>query len=229
MSMTNTKNKKMQKALTANLIIVILLALCLSITTGALIMSSVSIGGNVFTTATFELKLLNEDGVEGGSIITEADGYLFEPGMTVKKPFSLKNEGTVDAFFRIYFENLSGDLAKYLEVKLTDASDNVLYDWTKMSDMLRDDVKAAEAILAAGEEKQLFIWFHMPEDLSNVAKNMALTFDLCADATQVKNNPDKEFDQPTTESASAATTELDSTVTTEAAGATTTETASDSN
>ena len=179
--------------LAVHLILTVLLAICLLVTTGALVLSSVSIGGNVFTTATFDIELYNGDGVLEGPVITADDGYLFEPGMTVKKPFTLKNAGTVDAYFRIYFEGVTGGLADVLEVKITDANDVVLYDWDSMTNMLEANAQAADRILMANSELELYIWFHMPEDMGNTAKNMTLAFDLCADAVQVKNNAGKEF------------------------------------
>lgn len=76
---TNTSKK-----LTGSILTVILLAVCLCISTFALIFSMVSVENNLFHTGTIDINLN-----DGKPIIT-ADEFLFEPGMTVKKISLLK-------------------------------------------------------------------------------------------------------------------------------------------
>ena len=47
--------------------------------------------------------------------------------------------------------------------------------------------------LRAGSRLDLTISFYFPQDAGNTAQNGTLQFDLCADGTQVKNNPGKNF------------------------------------
>ena len=49
--------------------------------------------------------------------------------MTVNKDFTLSNTGTADVYYKLYFRDVSGELADVLEVTLTDGSD-VLYTGT---------------------------------------------------------------------------------------------------
>ena len=51
----------------------------------------VSVRENEFQTGTLEINLNN------GYPLLYEDEYRFEPGMTVKKDFFIKNEGTIDA------------------------------------------------------------------------------------------------------------------------------------
>ena len=200
----NKEKNKMARRLAINMLITIILALCLCVTSVALVLSTVTVSGNVFSTAIFDIELYNEDDVLEGPIITKDDGFLFEPGMTVKKKFRLYNNGTVNAYFRIYFDSVSGGLADVLQIRITDANDNEIYGWKKITDMLKEDAVAADEILEAKENLELYIWFHMPKETGSEAKSLTLTFDLCADAVQVRNNKNKVFENETKSESSAS-------------------------
>ncbi len=47
--------------------------------------------------------------------------------------------------------------------------------------------------LGIGEEKELKVLIHMPEECGNEAQSQAVTFDMNVDAVQSVNNPDKEL------------------------------------
>ena len=81
---------------------------------------------NIFSTGKIRLNLNDRK-----PVITENE-YLFEPGMTVDKPFFLKNEGA-DCWYRLYFNNVSGSLSSVLEVTVSDG-ETVLFTG-KMSDL----------------------------------------------------------------------------------------------
>ena len=49
-------------------------------------------------------------------------------------------------------------------------------------------------MLAVGQRRTLTMYFHFPEATGNSAQAKDLTFTLCADATQTKNNPQRLFD-----------------------------------
>lgn len=48
-------------------------------------------------------------------------------------------------------------------------------------------------ILEAGERAEMTIMFYFPEEAGNAYQDKELQFDLAAIATQVRNNPDKEY------------------------------------
>ena len=172
---TNTSKK-----LTGSILTIILLAVCLCISTFALIFSMVSVENNLFHTGTIDINLN-----DGKPLIT-ADEFLFEPGMTVK------NDGTWDVYYKLYFENVSGGLSDVLQIRIQDG-DRVLFEGTAES-LSRKNVIAADDVLKIGERRTLTAYFHFPEETGNQAQDLTLSFDLCADAVQTKNNPDRVFE-----------------------------------
>ncbi len=177
---------KTAKRLKSSFYVIILLCICLAVTTFALVYSMVSVEDNLFVTATVEINLN-----DGNPVIKDGE-FLFEPGMTVKKDFFVKNESTCDVYYKLYFQNVSGGLADILEIKICDG-DKVLFEGTP-NELDRKTVSAADDILRVSEKRDLQIYFHFPEETGNEAQNLYLTFDFAADAVQVKNNTDKTFE-----------------------------------
>ncbi len=173
------------KKLTVSYVIILALSLCLAVTTLALVYSMVSVEDNLFTTGTVKINLNN------GEPIIREDEFVFEPGMTVKKEFSVKNESSCDVFYKLYFQNIGGGLSDILQVQICDG-DKVLYEGTP-KELNRENVIAADDILIVGEQRELQIFFHFPEETDNEAQNMYFSFDFASDAVQVKNNTDKLF------------------------------------
>ncbi len=181
------KNKTTtERQVQISIIIAILLAVALCITTYALFYASVSVRGSYFRTGIVSIDL------NGGMPVIEEHEYLFEPGMTVEKPFYIQNDSTGAVYFKTYFDNVYGGLADVLEITILDG-ENVLYNGTAGS-LTRQNVSPADDILRPGERRYFTIRFYMPRSTGNSAKNMSLSFDLCADAVQMRNNPNKEFD-----------------------------------
>ena len=176
---------KTAKKLTGSIVTVILLAVCLCITTFALAYSTVAVNDNLFQTG--EIKINLNDGKQ---VITERE-YLFEPGMTVENPFFIENQGTWDVYYKLYFDNVEGGLADVLDVEIRDGND-VLFGG-KISDLTKEQVGAADEILKLKERRELTVSFHFPGASGNNAQNLYLSFDLKADAVQTKNNPQRLF------------------------------------
>lgn len=179
-------NSKTAKKLTGSIIAVVVLALCLCVTTFALVWTTVSVDNNLFHTGTVKINL------NDGKPVIEEHEFLFEPGMTVKKDFFLENESTWDVYYKLYFDNVNGGLADVLEITVQDG-DRTLYQGTA-AELNRTDVGTANDILRLNERRELTVCFHFPEEAGNSAQNLTLTFDMCADAVQTKNNPNKLFD-----------------------------------
>ncbi len=173
------------KRLTFSVIIAILLAVSLCLTTFALLYATITVEGNYFKTGIVSIDL------NGGKPVITENEYLFEPGMTVEKPFYIQNESTWAVYYKIYFDNVEGGLADVLEITILDGN-TVLYTGTAAS-LTRRQVTASDDILLIGERRNLTIRFHYPENSGNITQNWQLKFDLCADAVQEKNNPDKDF------------------------------------
>lgn len=181
----NNKNQTAKK-LTASIITIIIFSICLCITTFALVWASVSVENNLFHTGSVKINLN-----DGKPVINEHE-FIFEPGMTVKKDFFIENQSTWDVYYKIYLNNVMGGLADVLEITIK-YGDKLLFSGVA-SELGRLDVGAADDILRVNERRMLTVYFHFPEEEGNSAQNLTLAFDMCADAVQTKNNPDKQFD-----------------------------------
>ncbi len=174
------------RRLTASVIIILLLAISLAITSFALVYSMVAVEHNIFITGTVQINL------NDGKAVIEEGEFLFEPGMTVKKDFFILNESSCEVYYRLYFQNVNGGLADVLQVKICDG-DKVLFEGTPQ-ELTRENVAAADDVLGVTELRDLQIYFHFPEEAGNEAQDLFLTFDFAAEAVQTQNNPNKEFD-----------------------------------
>ena len=177
---------KTSKSLAGSIVIIVLLAIGLCVTTFALVWTSISAENNIFRTGLVKINLN-----DGNPVIKEHE-FLFEPGMTVEKTFFIENQSTDDVYYKLYFENVEGGLAKVLLISIFDG-DNELYSGTA-EDLDKDSVGAADDILRLNEKKELKIIFHYPENVGNDTQNMSLSFNLAAEAVQTKNNPNGLFD-----------------------------------
>jgi len=179
-------NSTTSKKLTASVTAVIILAVCLCITTFALVWATVSVEGNLFHTGTVKINL------NDGKPVIEEHEFLFEPGMTVKKDFFIENQSTWDVYYKLYFTDVDGGLADVLDITVKDG-DKILYQGLA-GDLIKEKVGAADDILKLNERRNLTVYFHFPEGAGNSTQNLVLTFSMKADAVQTKNNPGKLFD-----------------------------------
>ena len=172
------------KKFTASVIVLALLSFCLCLTTFALAYSIVVVENNIFQTGYVSIDL------NGQKPIIEENEFVFEPGMTVNKGFYIKNNSTGSVYYKLYFDRVDGELAKVLEITIS-SNGKVLYTGT-IAD-INEKVAAADDELAACEKRDFTITFSFPEAVGNAAKEQYLYFDLCADAVQTKNNPQRLF------------------------------------
>ena len=180
------KQNKTAKKLTGAILLAVFLAICLCITTYALVMAHVSVKENRFHTGSVNINL------NDGKPVIEEHEFLFEPGMTVKKGFFIKNESTCEVYYKLYFDKVTGGLANVLEITIQEG-DKILYRGTAAS-LSNANVAAADDVLGVGERRNLTILFHYPEGADNSGQGHELTFDLFANAVQTRNNDKKEFE-----------------------------------
>lgn len=180
------KDDATSRKLTTGILAIVVLTLCLCITTYALVMVSVSVPDNYFKTGSVSVNL------NDGKPVIEEHEFLFEPGMTVTKDFFIENSSTWDVYYRIYFDGVKGGLATVLQITISDG-DKVLYQGTA-AELSKENVTAADDTLKLGEKRNLTISFYYPQNAGNVTQNFSLSFNLCAEAVQTKNNPDRLFD-----------------------------------
>ena len=185
MTMSSSKTKR---RLTVGIITLILLSLCLTATTFALVWATVSVENNLFQTGIVKINLN-----DGNPIINE-EKFLFEPGATLKRDFFIENLSTWEVYYKIYMLNLEGELADKIYVTITHKdSDDILYEGLA-SELTRSRVQAADDTLEIGEKIYFTAYFHMPKTIGNDGQGLELAFDVGADAVQTKNNPNKLFD-----------------------------------
>ena len=179
-------SNKTASKLKASVISVVVLAVCLLVTSIALVYSVVSVDENSF--ALGEVKINLND---GNSIIEENE-FVFEPGMTVNKDFFVQNDSTIDVYYKLYFSDIEGELADILDVTVYDGN-NILFTG-KASAFTKEKTTAAQTALAVGERRTLKIAFHFPENAGKETSESFLSFAFGADAVQAKNNPDRLFE-----------------------------------
>lgn len=179
-------NESTIKKLAASFITVVILSICLCVTTGALVWTSVTLENNLFHTGAVKVNLN-----DGKPIIQEHE-LLFAPGMTVQEEFFLENLSTVDVYYKLYLDDIEGGLAEVLEISIKDG-DKTLFEG-QINEMTRENVDVADDVLKLNERRNLTAYFYFPEDAGNVVQNQRLAFTLKVDAVQTKNNPDKVFD-----------------------------------
>ena len=175
---------KTAKKLTGGIVVIVILTICLCVTSFALVYASVSVENNIFHTGEVRINLN-----DGKPVIQEHE-FIFEPGMTVEKAFFIENESTSDVYYRLYLDNVAGGLSSVLNVTIKD-EDKVIYSGTA-NELTKQNIAAADDVLKIGQRRDLVI-FHFPENEGNNTQNLDLVFTMCAEATQTKNNPGRLF------------------------------------
>ena len=180
------KKPKSAKKLSLGILTAILLSIGLSITTYALLYATVLVEENYFQTGTVSIDL------NGGAPVLEESEFLFEPGMRVEKPFYIQNNSSFGVYYKLYFANTEGDLADVLQVTISE-EEKVLFAGT-IGELNQADTAAAEEVLQVGERKDLVLGLYHPKEKGNETQDKSLSFDLCAQAVQEKNNPNRDFE-----------------------------------
>ena len=179
-------SNNLPKKLVSGIVVLVILSVCLCITTFALVFSILSVEDNIFSTGTVKINL------NDGKPVIEENEFVFEPGATVVKEFFVENNSTCDVYYKIYFSNVDGALADVLEITVKEGG-NVLCVG-KANTLTRSSVPTAEKVLERNEKRTLTVTFHYPKTAGNDTQDQMLRFDLCANAVQVANNPDKVFE-----------------------------------
>ncbi|MBQ9921994.1 MAG: hypothetical protein IJO52_07390, partial [Clostridia bacterium] len=178
------KPNKTAKHFTFGIITILILMICLVLTTYALVYDYVMVEENIFRTGVVEINL------NDGDAITQADEHRFEPGVTVVKDFFIENLSSSDVYYRLYLDNMDGDLGDFLEITIKDG-ERVLFHG-KPAQLTKLNFEADTLYL--DEKRWLTCTFHFPVSEDNDGESRDMGFNLCAEAVQTKNNPDKVFE-----------------------------------
>lgn len=164
---------------------IIALAVMLTLTSLALVLSFVAVKDNIFQNATVQIEL------NGGRPVFDGSDMNVEPGAALKRDFTIQNTGTADVYYRLYLENVEGVLPGALHFEVYDGEERLFSgaadEWTRESPCV------GELPLPAGETRTLTMLVKMEDAAGNEYQNASIAFDITADAVQVRNNPDRVF------------------------------------
>ncbi len=180
----------MNNAKKLSMSVITLFVLCVSLCVISFALGSIvtyEVRDNTFQTGTIDIDL------NGGNPIITANEFLFEPGMTVEKPFYIKNNGTWGVYYKLYFSEISGNLGEALDVTILNDNDEILLSGT-LTELTKENVPAIESVLEVNQKQNLKVRIHFPEEKANEYQGGTLEFKLATIAVQTKNNTDKEFE-----------------------------------
>jgi len=156
------------------------------LSTAAFWYPSVTVERNLFRTGIVKINVN-----DGKPIIVEEE-IFFEPGMSIAKDFFIKNEGTMDVYYRLYFEQVEGYQEKELEVEIKQGG-TILWSG-RIAELTEENCMESGVALRESETIWLTAILHIPESIGNDLQKRELLFDLCVEGVQTKNNPDRLFE-----------------------------------
>ena len=177
--------RKLKRKLNIMIVTVVLLSLGLTVTSFALASSIAQVRNNRFT-----MSMGVELTINDGKPVVDVTDMVYEPGGTYTSEFPIANLGTFDVWYRVYLTGVTGELQDDIIVTIKEKDGTVLCKGM-MNQLTADKVMTGS--LAAGESKTLTIEFYFSPDADNSAQGQTVSFNITADATQKKNNPDKDF------------------------------------
>jgi hypothetical protein len=165
---------------------IFLLSAMLLITTYALAMPSVSVIDNLFDTGAVKIDLNH------GEVVFDGSDINLEPGYRLKKEFTVTNEGTTPIYYRLYLENVEGELADALVFQIYDG-DTLLYEG-EAKYFNKENYCEGTTPLLVGETVTLTALVTMRSEVGNAFQGSGISFDMAAQAVQSKNNPNRIFE-----------------------------------
>lgn len=178
-------DRKRKKRAWLGMLPMIIVLMAFGITSLALVYQKVSVEGNLFETGKVSICLNDNQPVFDEEI-------LFEPGMVIKKDFTLRNDSSCEVYYRLYFSDIVGDFANVLKVSVSDG-DTVIFDGT-LAELNGVKSEGANGLLKVSEERILTITFEVPDDGKNIIQGTTALFNLNAEAVQAVNNPNGVFE-----------------------------------
>ena len=179
------QKKPIKRRLYLSIVLAVLLVCIFTTSSFALAIAVAQIRDNRFS-MDMGVELYINDGMP---IVDSAD-MIYEPGGTYVSEFPITNLGTYDVWYKVFFTEVEGSLSDYITVTVTEPDGTILCQGT-LSELSSDNVEVSS--LAAGQKKVLNIEFHFSSDAGNDAQGQTVSFNITANATQKKNNPDQDF------------------------------------
>lgn len=197
------REKYYKRSKRISIITMIILIICMILIYFIWAMSDATVPNNrfVFGTVDVEVGYYDNDaemyyGTESTMFNEEINYHYINPSECLsQKMFFVRNKGNVDAYFRVYFENISGKLGNIVAVRIKSEDGKTLLADIPANDMIRDYLNTIDdpkngiiGKLAAGEKQNMIIELVMTDVKPENPQNLSLEFDLCVEAVQVQNN-----------------------------------------
>lgn len=128
--------------------------------------------------------------LNGGEPVLGSD-ILFEPGMTIRKDFTLENKGTADCFYKIYFTELPEEIAEKITVTILDGTQTIIS--STMLDMTKETAYVINDNLMGGEKEVFTLCLEISDKIENIEQSSEYTLDMFIEAVQRDNNADANF------------------------------------
>lgn len=180
-----SRQKKQILRIVGPMAIVAVLLIVWSAATLVLAQHQVTVGENAFTNGVLKINLN-----DGKPVFDEE--ILFEPGMLIRRNFTISNEGNIDVIYRLWMSEIEGTLAEDLQVEIKDGKKMIFSGI--LEDFMEEKTVGSNAVLLANETKELTIEIFLPEDSGNDMQGTAVSFRLNYDATQKEGNPNKDYE-----------------------------------
>jgi len=175
-----------KKKIYLNMASIITLFSLLAVITYALFYFTLTIEDNFFETGFVKINFNN------GERVFDENDLALAPGDSIKKPMTIKNIGTGSIYYRIFLENVDGNLKDAIVFNIYD--EGVLVKTVVTADFTFDNAFVSDVSLDVDEQKDYMVEAVMSSDAGNNYRDNYITFDFIARAVQSKNNPDKEFE-----------------------------------
>lgn len=169
-----------KKKIVTRILFALSLMLIMVVVVMAIAMNSTTLD-TVIRTGTIDINL--NDGV----VIFSEDDLNLQPSQSVKKEIFIENVGTEDFYYRIYLEEISGELVNSTIFNIYDENGNLLKT-VETADFNSANYFTTDEIVEVGESLVFEIEIVFADVSGNVYQDGELNFDIVASAIQSKNN-----------------------------------------
>ncbi len=122
-----------------------------------------------------------------GTIVFADEDLRLSPGETVIREMFVENAGEEPFYYRIYLDNMSGNLIDSTVVNIYD-EDGTLLLTIETAEFDSSNYFTTDEILEAGERVNLSMEIVVMDNAGDVYQESEMNFDIIASAIQSKNN-----------------------------------------
>lgn len=133
----------------------------------------------------------NKVNINDGVAVFEEDEIRLEPGKSVSRVFFIENESRRKVYYRLYFENVTGQLAELAIVSLY-SGDKLLYQGRAL-DLKESNAESVDEKLLSQERRYLRIEVSLDENVDNKASSQFVKFDIRIETARTIFNRKRSF------------------------------------